>query len=200
MLSEFAAFALDSRPQHADVLGGGGYSFLPLSDELRQRSEKTLLKTKSFGSASVGEVYSFDGVKNNCKEERKLLCHLRTSAIVAFLKHFKLRSNRSEKRKNIIKKENQQKQQNKREALEMRKPARFQRFLLFKTILNASKQFRTAAIILQKNTLFYRAKTQFAFFFFFFFSVTISIQADWQDVRSAVCNEVAKKKEHKFEI
>ena len=88
MLPEFTALALDSRPQHADVLGGGGYSFLPLSDELRQRSEKTLLKTKSFGSASVGEVYSFDGVKNNCKEERKLLCHLRTSAIVAFLKHF----------------------------------------------------------------------------------------------------------------
>lgn len=75
----------------------------------------------------------------------------------------------------------------------MRKPARFQRFLLFKTILNASKQFRTAAKILQKNTLFYRAETQ-SVFFFFFFSVIISIQADWQDVRSAVCNEVAKKK------
>lgn len=84
----------------------------------------------------------------------------------------------------------------------MRKPARFQRFLLFKTILNASKQFRTAAKILQKNTLFYRAETQSVFFFFFFYiySVIISIQADWQDVRSAVCNEVAKKKEHKFEI
>ena len=83
----------------------------------------------------------------------------------------------------------------------MRKPARFQRFLLFKTILNASKQFRTAAKILQKNTLFYRTETQFAiFFFFFFFSVIVSIQADWQDIRSAVCNEVAKKKEHKFEI
>lgn len=69
MLPEFTALALDNRPQHADVLRGGGVLFLPLSDELRQRSEKMLLKTKSFGSASVGEVYSFDGVKKTAKKK-----------------------------------------------------------------------------------------------------------------------------------